>query len=139
MGYTYDENLFSDFHKEAYGFRPRESWWTWLETATPAEKQREWDSLGVAMQSRQAEEERMQEESVASFKQLLQTCIDSGAEDEYVALRWLVADQQLEHSQDIEHWVWKQGILFTAYGEEIMRKVTKIVETGRIENNCCLG
>ena len=27
MAYTFDENLVSDLHKDAYGFRPSQSFW----------------------------------------------------------------------------------------------------------------
>tara|TARA_B100000780_G_scaffold272135_1_gene233930 strand:- start:38 stop:208 length:171 start_codon:yes stop_codon:yes gene_type:complete len=41
----YDDNLFSDFHKEVYGFRPRgvimDNW----NSMAPAEKQVRWDQL----------------------------------------------------------------------------------------------
>jgi len=48
--YTYSEELFSDFHKEVYGFRPTGDHWFY--GATPAEKQEIWDAIGRA----QAEE-----------------------------------------------------------------------------------
>lgn len=52
--YTYSEELFSDFHKKAYGFRPTGDHWFY--GATPAEKQEIWDAVGRAFDRAQAEE-----------------------------------------------------------------------------------
>ena len=43
--YTYEDYLYSDFHKDSLGFRPskemRDAW----DAMTPDEKQNEWDRL----------------------------------------------------------------------------------------------
>jgi hypothetical protein len=45
--------------------------------------------------------------------------------DERTALIFMTS--QLEHNaQDIEHWVWQQGILFTARGKQIVEMLKKI-------------
>ena len=50
--YTYDENIFSDFHKDAYGFRPRDHRFY---DATPAEKQVIWDDVSRAFDDANAQ------------------------------------------------------------------------------------
>ena len=40
----------------------------------------------------------------------------------------MTQDETFYHSQDVEHWVWKQGILFTDYGRELVKELEKIVE-----------
>jgi len=124
--YTYSEELFSDFHKDAYGFRPTGDHWFY--GATPAEKQEIWDAVGRAFDRRQAEEAEIEAQSLAKFKEEVQTYIDNGAGDRQTALRWMTQDETFYHSQDVEHWVWKQGILFTDYGRELVKELEKIVE-----------
>lgn len=43
--YTYDEMLVSDLHKDAYGHRPRESFWFLWKMADEAGKQVIWERL----------------------------------------------------------------------------------------------
>jgi hypothetical protein len=55
--YTFDENIVSDLYKEAYGFRPREYFWSEWEEATNDRKQAIWDDL-LDTADREAERER---------------------------------------------------------------------------------
>jgi hypothetical protein len=43
--YTYDENTFSDLHKEVYGFRPNTDMWKDWTSRTPRQKQELWNAL----------------------------------------------------------------------------------------------
>jgi hypothetical protein len=45
MTYTFDENLISDLHKDAYGFRPDVSFWATFAAFNPDQKQALWDSM----------------------------------------------------------------------------------------------
>lgn len=66
--YTFDEGLISDLHKDAYGFRPSESFWSTFAAFNPDQKQALWDSM-IADVNRSIEEERkQQEEDVAKFE-----------------------------------------------------------------------
>lgn len=66
--YTFDENLISDLHKDAYGFRPSESFWSTFAAFNPDQKQALWDSM-IAELDRSIEEDRkLQEEAVVKFE-----------------------------------------------------------------------
>ena len=125
--YTFSEELFSDFHKDAYGFRPRGHRFYDADT-TPAEKQEIWDATGRAFDRRQAEEAQMEEEALAEFKAQITKVIEAGAGNRINALRWMTSNETFYTSQDIEHWVWKQGILFTDYGRELVKELMEIVK-----------
>ena len=43
--YTYDDNTFSDLHKEVYGFRPKADGWADWTSRTPRQKQELWNAL----------------------------------------------------------------------------------------------
>ena len=45
MTYTFDEDLISDLHKDAYGFRPTEGFWATFAAFNPDQKQALWDSM----------------------------------------------------------------------------------------------
>ena len=124
--YTYSEELFSDFHKDAYGFRPRNHRFYDADT-TPAEKQEIWDATGRAFDRRQAEEARMEEEALAEFKAQITKVIEAGAGNRINALRWMTSNETFYHSQDVEGWVYSQGILFTDYGRELVKELMDIV------------
>lgn len=101
----------SDASKDAQGFRHRMD----ITGMTFAELEAEcavWSDRVVASIEYEKEEAAL---AVKEFKALVQRTIEMGAGDEQTALRWLVQDEQ-----DIEHWVYMQGILFTDYGKDIL-------------------
>ena len=51
-----------------------------------------------------------------------------GAGDRKTALSWITGQETFYHSQDVEHFVWEQGILFTQYGKKLIEDLLGIVE-----------
>lgn len=60
MAYTFDAQIVSDLHKDAYGCRPSSSWWQFWNEASDDEKQAEWDDL-LEVLEREMERERQEE------------------------------------------------------------------------------
>ena len=54
--FTFDENLISDLHKDAYGFRPDQSFWTTFAAFNPDQKQALWDNM-IAILNRNIDED----------------------------------------------------------------------------------
>ena len=54
--------------------------------------------------------------------------IEAGAGNRITALRWMTSTETFYLEQDVEHWVWNQGILFTDYGRELVKELCTIVE-----------
>jgi hypothetical protein len=125
--YTFDADLFSDLYKDAYGMRPRHHRF-YDDSTTDAERQEFWDNTLVALDEAIAEEEKQKRDSFHRFMHLLNVTIDSGAGDEETALRWLTQEETFYSKQDVEHWVWGKGLLFTEYGRELVEKLDGIVE-----------
>jgi hypothetical protein len=123
--YTYSEQLYSDFHKDAYGFRPQAN--DPFYTATPERKQVIWNLVAEQYEFKQNEEELEDARSVAQFKDWVNSMIDNGAKDEETALRWIVEDRDFQNEMDLEHFVWEQGILFTDYGKQILRTLSNML------------
>ena len=126
--YTYSDQLISDLHKDARGFRPHEAFWEGWTQSDDDNKQAIWDGLCREMDRREEMEARNEAYLLAKFKEEVQSYIELGAGDRQTALRWMTQDETFYHSQDVEHWVWKQGILFTDYGRELVKELEKIVE-----------
>ena len=123
--YDFDDNIFSDLHKDAYGFRPRGHEYY---EALPARKQEIWVKVCEDLEAAQEEEARQAEEAVAEFKAQITKVIEAGAGNRITALRWMTSTETFYHSQDVEHWVYKQGILFTDYGRELVHELMDLVE-----------
>lgn len=83
---------YSDIHKDAYGFRPRnssdEQWNSaeWL--------QAEIDKCYVELDQVLAEEAIQQQEAIARFEQRIITCLKAGARDRAMAIRWLTEAEE---------------------------------------------
>lgn len=105
--YTYSDDIISDLHKDARGYRPREGFWEeW--TQAPAEvKQVIWDGLLREMERACKDEELRAAQALKRFRADLKRVMDSQNVDWKTALRWLM---QAEDATDIEFFLWDQGI-----------------------------
>ena len=108
--YTFDEDCFSDLHKDAYGFRPNAAFFNWKVTATDDEKQAEWDSLVATMGQR--EEQRVEGErgAIVAFEANVQATIASGAKDRATSIRWLMDGAGIGNSDLVEYFEYCMGI-----------------------------
>lgn len=87
--YTFDEDLISDLHKDAYGFRPSQSFWSIFAASNGDQKQAIWDDLCDALEATVARERQEQARAVERFEHLIADLIRCGAKDFEMALRWL--------------------------------------------------
>ena len=124
--FTYTEEIFSDFHKDAYGFRPRAYHEFW--DATPERKQEIWEQMLHDMDLEIAREKREKDESLKRFNALLEQFMTYGAADRTTALRWMTEDNKFYNEQCVEHWVWERGILFTDEGRALVKELMGIVK-----------
>lgn len=120
---TYDVNLISDLHKDAYGFRPTQSFWEEWNSAAEISKQCIWESLCEHVKEA-IEREKLEEQlDLASFERDLARVMKAGDCDEATALGYMAPvnfDEATPSEQDIEHWVWEIGILYTERGKQVV-------------------
>ena len=128
MTFTYCDDLISDFHKDVYGYRPRESFWNEWETLTPTQKQTIWDEYDRVSELQVIETKAQEERDVAKFEDRVQDVINIGAGNRKTALKWIADSETFYHGQDVEHFVWEQGILFTGYGRQLIKDLLEIVK-----------
>jgi len=106
--YTYDEDIFSDLYKEAFGFRPRGHEFYEVE---PARKQEIWDWLLRAHDREMEEYRRQQERAVKDFEFAVLKAREAGAKDRETAIRWLV-NEVPDYMQDE---TWNQKLSYAEY------------------------
>ena len=119
------ESFIYDRFKDAYGVKGRHYN---FEAISLDELEAEAIRIDECANAQYEEDKKLEAEQVEDFKALIQRTIDMGAGDEETALRWLVSDEEFYHSQDVEHWVWKQGFLFHEYGRHLISRLEEIVE-----------
>lgn len=110
MQYTFDDDIISDLHKDAYGFRPRQDFWVWWDNASDDEKQAEWDSLLAALERAVKEEREQEERAIAKFETLVATTIATGAGDRETALRWIMDGSRCGRDGDWDFLCYEYGL-----------------------------
>lgn len=93
--YTFDEQILSDLHKDAYGHRPSNSFWREWSHADDDSKQQIWDSL---LEDLEDEMKSKREAEVAAIQHLeanVQRNMDLGAPDRETAIRWILQSLDL--------------------------------------------
>jgi len=126
--YTFDEQTISDLHKDARGFRPRGAFFEVWNQSDDDNRQAIWDGLIREYDRREEEEARMEREALVEFDKNVNAIIEAGAGNRITALRWMTSTEEFYHRQCVEGWVYKQGILFTDYGRELVEELMHIVE-----------
>jgi hypothetical protein len=74
--YTFDENIVSDLHKDAYGYRPREFFWADWHASDDDGKQWMWDDLMDALTESVEQEKQQQAAAVAATEARIQEILD---------------------------------------------------------------
>jgi len=113
-GYTYDEDLFSDFFKDVFGFRPRNHIFY---HSDPDEKQRIWDRLMEDSKLHFEMEEKAQKEAIEEFEKHIDQVIEWGAGTRENAISWII-DSYCDPFLDTDYVLYDLNLPFS-YKEEI--------------------
>ena len=128
MEYTYSDDCFSDLFKDVNGFRPRGSLMTDWEDRTPRQKQELWNALCDELEENMKAEKAAEVVAIEKFEARIKDVIELGAGNRTNALLWMTGTETFYHIQDVEHFVWEQGILFTDYGKVLVNELAKICD-----------
>ena len=124
--YDFCDDTFSDLHKDVYGFRPRgiimENW----NMMPDEQKQVRWDELCEELEANEKADRIALRNNITSHQNSVQNVIDVGAGDRATAISWMVSEEEFYHSQDVEHYVWNLGILFSDYGRELIEEIKSL-------------
>ena len=96
MTYTFDGNIVSDLHKDAFGFRPNQYFWEEWNQSPDAAKQVIWDDLLVALDRAIEFEKQEQAANIAAFERGVEAALLLGATDRAAAIRWVVQGLELD-------------------------------------------
>lgn len=98
MNYTFDEEIISDLHKDAYGFRPKESFWHNWSAMSDDEKQATWDRVSRDLDNELQNEVKRNEASLLSFVGELNDIIGLGAKSNKQAVKIFLQSRDLDES-----------------------------------------
>lgn len=90
MAYTFDEQIVSDLHKDAYGFRPTSYFWDSWKQSNDDGKQRIWDSLLESLEEEMERDRNAKLQAVAEFESMVASNMQHGARSRGDAIRWIV-------------------------------------------------
>lgn len=113
--------IYSDFHKEAYGFRPRG-----IDYDSMSLEDLEADFARFAEVCKEnAETEAIAEaKAIEAFKESVKKTIALGAGNEATAFRWLAEAGVADSGWDIDFYLWKLGIsTYSPAGKVIHNKL----------------
>jgi hypothetical protein len=97
--YTFDENIVSDLHKDARGYRPREYFWKEWKDSNGFDRQAIWDGLTNELKLEMARERQAQLNAEIKMHQRIQGTMLVGAKDEVQAIKWIM---EAEEFSDID-------------------------------------
>lgn len=104
---SFDPQIWSDLHKDAYGYRPRAD----MSHMSANELDQLWDFACFDLQTAMTRERREQEDALARFQNRLRFIqSEYGAKDQEQAMRWIAQAEGCE--DDYERLLWQQGIAF---------------------------
>jgi hypothetical protein len=117
--------VYSDFHKEAYGFRPRG-----IDYSAMSDEQliADYDRFGEICRQNEILEAKQLEADLAAFDLQIERTIQLGAADYKTALKWLFDGEGMdwENPQNLEHFVWRKGILWSDKGKAVLKDLEEI-------------
>jgi hypothetical protein len=110
MTYTFDEDIVSDLHKDAFGYRPSEGFWVNWNCASDDAKQTVWDGLIYALNRAMDEQKAAYDAAKSEYEARLAEYISIGAKDRATAIRWLVQSLELTET---DKWYGAEYICYT--------------------------
>jgi len=93
--YTFDEQIVSDLHKDARGYRPTVYFWEEWNISNDFDRQAIWDGLLRELAAENARQQDAYARAEIDFHQRVQGTMLAGAQDELTAIRWILEAEGL--------------------------------------------
>ena len=110
--YTFENELISDLHKDARGYRPSQGFFDMWNESSDDTKQEVWDMLVKEMEENQKAESCIEAKNLVKFRKLLRSIMDTASCNWKTALRYLVESEGLDVNFELDYYLWDQGIGF---------------------------
>lgn len=114
--YTFDADIVSDLHKDAYGMRPSYSFWEEWNNSTDESRQEIWDNLLVALEHAIEAERKHQVEAIDIFESMVTNNIVMGAGDRANAIAWICDAYSTDNAPGMHGWEHLEYQLGLPYG-----------------------
>ena len=122
--YTFDDNIVSDLHKDAYGFRPSKYFWSSWTGSSDAEKQVIWDNLIINLDREMEQEREAQAAAIVRFEErILDTMSVVVSANRGDVVRYFSDMEGCD--DDLEHLEYLMGIPYGYITKEFGRFVKK--------------
>ena len=116
--------IYSDFHKDAYGFRPRYNY----NLLSDEQLIKDFERFAVLYQEREEAEEMDRLVAEKSWYELIEKTIQLGAKDRETALSWIIQAESFYNIQCIEGFIWKYGMFYKSEGKALMEEICALVD-----------
>ena len=112
--------LYSDYHKDAYGYRPTYNY----SLLTTEELEADYDTFGRICEENRIEEAKAEKLAIEKFNETVKKMIKMGAKNTKTALRWICEAGVEEDGWDIDFFLWKMGISkYSSEGSVVYNKL----------------
>ena len=107
--FTYSDDIISDLHKDARGFRPTEAFWNAWNFQDDEGKQTVWNILIDELEETMAEDRRREAEALENFRAQIKGMKKLGAETTRQAIKWIF------HAEKMDRYDLQYGADYVAY------------------------
>ena len=121
--------ILSDFHKEAFGQRPRGARAEYLYSLDFEGLSKEFDIWNDLIAASMEAEKAAEQAAIQTFEAQVAKVIALGAGNRKDALRWMYGEEDIQSGQDVEFIVWKLGFLQTPQGRALVQELMDVIWT----------
>ena len=130
--YTFDEQIVSDLHKDARGYRPDEYFWEEWSQCGDDTRQSMWDNLLEELAAETARQRDAYARAEIHFHQRVQGMMLAGAKDELTAIRWILEAEQFTNSDlayGSDYVAWHFGLPYKGLFDQQIQTVITAMES----------
>ena len=130
--YTFDEQIVSDLHKDARGYRPTVYFWEEWNNSNDFDRQAIWDGLLRELAAENARQQDAYNRAEIDFHQRVQGTMVAGAEDELTAIRWILEAEQFTNSDlayGSDYVAWHFGLPYKGLFDQQIQTVITAMES----------
>jgi hypothetical protein len=116
--------MYSDFHKEAYGYRPRFNYSIY----TLEQLEKDMARFEEVCKENRVQQDLESQKSIKEFERRLQLIMDAGNCNRKTALKWLVESyDEWDLVYGAEYIIWDLGLGWCKYGDDLQKELQPIV------------
>lgn len=136
MKYTYDESILSDLIKDVYGARPGPGFTADWDALTKDGKQAYWERLLTALSQKAADDKELETIQLLEWANRIELVMCHTNASRQDVIRWVweahwATEDTIPHLQDVEHFVWTLGILYTDTGATLVETIMQDQSKGQ--------